>query len=135
MRIDFISRLALLLVAGFLIVATQVWGGGTIEWLFIVGGIVMIALAAGALGMAPGPQRTLDALLGVLGVWAIVQAIVFDRLDAGVGVVHDRGGRGAARHSRPHDPRAHDRTRRARAQRRHAGAGRRASRAVAARGT
>ena len=77
MRIDFISRLALLLVAGFLIVATQVWGGGTIEWLFIVGGIVMIALAAGALGMAPGPQRTLDALLGVLGVWAIVQAIVF----------------------------------------------------------
>ena len=77
MRIDFISRLALLLVAGFLIVATQVWGAGTIEWLFIVGGIVMIALAAGAFGEVPGPQRTLDALLGVLGVWSIVQAIVF----------------------------------------------------------
>ena len=93
MRIDFISRLALLLVAGFLIVATQVWGGGTIEWLFIVGGIVMIALAAGALGMAPGPQRTLDALLGVLGVWSIVQAIVFEGSTLRVGVVHDRGGR------------------------------------------
>ena len=78
MRIDFISRLALLLVAGFLIVATQVWAFGTIEWLFIVGGIVMIALAAGALGMAPGPQRTLDGLVGLLGVWSIVQAIVFN---------------------------------------------------------
>ena len=78
MRIDFISRLALLLVAGFLIVATQVWAGGTLEWLFIVGGIVMIGLAAGALGMAPGPQRSLDGLLGVLGVWSIVQAIVFE---------------------------------------------------------
>ena len=78
MRIDFISRLALLLVAGFLIVATQVWASGTIEWLFIVGGIVMIALAAGGLGMSPGPQRTLDALLGLLGVWSIVQAIVFE---------------------------------------------------------
>jgi hypothetical protein len=77
MRIDFISRLALLLIAGFLIIATQVWAMGTVEWLFIVGGIVMIALAAGALGAAPGPQRYLDAVLAVLGVWSIVQAIVF----------------------------------------------------------
>ena len=77
MRIDFISRLALLIVAGFLIVATQVWASGTLEWLFIVGGIVMIALAAGGLTQASGPQRNLDALLSVLGVWSIVQAIVF----------------------------------------------------------
>ena len=78
MRIDFISRLGLLLLAGFLVIATQVWAMGTVEWLFIVGGIVMIALAAGALGMAPGPQRTLDGLVGLLGVWSIVQAIVFE---------------------------------------------------------
>jgi hypothetical protein len=78
MRIDFISRLALLLVAGFLIIATQVWGSSTIEWLFIVGGIVMIALAAGGLGAAPGSQRALDGLVALLGVWSIVQAIVFD---------------------------------------------------------
>jgi hypothetical protein len=77
MRIDFISRLALLLIAGFLLVSTQVWAMGTVEWLFIVGGIVMIALAAGALGQAAGPQRTLDAVLALLGVWSIVQAIVF----------------------------------------------------------
>ena len=55
MRIDFISRLALLLLAGFLLIATQVWAMGTVEWLFIVGGIVMIALAAGALGAAGRP--------------------------------------------------------------------------------
>ena len=78
MRIDFISRLALLLLAGFLVIATQVWAMGTVEWLFIVGGILMIALAAGSLAQPAGPQRTLDALLAVLGVWSIVQAIVFD---------------------------------------------------------
>ena len=77
MRIDFISRLALLLVAGFLVVASQVWTGGTLEWLFIVGGIVMIALAAIALGQDAGQQRNLDVVLAVLGVWSIVQAIVF----------------------------------------------------------
>jgi 4-amino-4-deoxy-L-arabinose transferase-like glycosyltransferase len=50
---------------------------GTVEWLFIVGGIVMIALAAGALGQDAGQQRNLDVVLAVLGVWSIVQAIVF----------------------------------------------------------
>ena len=78
MRIDFISRLGLLLLAGFLVIATQVWAMGTVEWHFIVGGILMIALAAGSLAQPAGPQRTLDALLAVLGVWSIVQAIVFD---------------------------------------------------------
>ena len=78
MRIDFISRLGLLLLAGFLVIATQVWAMGTVEWLFIVGGIVMIALAAGSLAQPAGPQRTLDAFIAVLGVWSIVQAIVFN---------------------------------------------------------
>jgi hypothetical protein len=78
MRIDFISRLGLLLLAGFLIISTQVWAMGTVEWLFIVGGILMIALAAGSLAQPAGPQRTIDAIVAVLGVWSIVQAIVFD---------------------------------------------------------
>jgi hypothetical protein len=78
MRIDFFSRLALLIIAGFLLVSTQVWAMGTVEWLFIAGGIVMIALAAGSLSQSAGPQRSLDAVIAVLGVWSIVQAIVFD---------------------------------------------------------
>jgi hypothetical protein len=78
MRIAFISRLGLLLLAGFLVIATQVWPMGTVEWLFIVGGILMIALASEALTQPAGPQRTLDAVIAVLGIWSIVQALVFD---------------------------------------------------------
>jgi hypothetical protein len=77
MRIDFISRLALLLAAGFLVIVSLVWTGGTIQWLFVVGGIVMIALAANGLIRRSAPQRTLDGLLAVLGAWSIVQALVF----------------------------------------------------------
>jgi hypothetical protein len=78
MRLHFISRLALLVGAGFLVVASQVWTGDTLEWLFIVGGAVMVAAAA-IDAMAPGrAQRALDGLVAVLGVWSIVQAIVFE---------------------------------------------------------
>ena len=38
MRTHFISRLALLLTAGFLAVASQVWTGDTLQWLFVAGG-------------------------------------------------------------------------------------------------
>ena len=105
MRIDFISRLALLLLAGFLVIATQVWAMGTVEWLFIVGGILMIALAAGSLAQPAGPQRTLDAVIAVLGVWSIVQAIVFDGstlewVAFATALVAARPG-----HARPRDPR------------------------------
>jgi hypothetical protein len=78
MRIDFISRLALLLLAGFLLISTQVWAMGTVEWLFIAGGILMIGLAFAAIGQASGLQRGLDVVLGLVGIWSIVQAIVFD---------------------------------------------------------
>ena len=106
MRIDFISGWPCSSIAGFLLIATQVWAMGTVEWLFIVGGIVMIALAAGALGQDAGPQRNARRrVLAVLGVWSIVQAIVFDRHDPRVGLVrHGRRGR-AARHRRSRDPR------------------------------
>src|SRR5262249_40279229 len=70
MRLHFISRLALLVGAGFLVVASQVWSGDTLEWLFIAGGIVMVAAAAidaEALGRA---QRSLDGLIAALGVWS-----------------------------------------------------------------
>jgi len=77
-RTNFASRLALLLVAGFLVVATQVWTGGTLEWLFIAGGIVMIGLAAIGISAPSGAQRALDGLIALLGVWSIVEAIAFE---------------------------------------------------------
>jgi hypothetical protein len=78
MRIEFFSRLTLLVVAAFLVVATQVWSGGTLEWLFIVGGAAMLALAAADTGTNNRLQRGLDGILAVLGVWSIVEAIVFN---------------------------------------------------------
>src|SRR5919108_5372734 len=70
MRINFLSRLALLVGAAFLVVVTQAWSGGTLEWLFIVGGIVMLAPAAVDFTAAPGAQRRLDAAPLVLRVWS-----------------------------------------------------------------
>ncbi|HWK28117.1 MAG TPA: hypothetical protein VNS09_16245 [Solirubrobacter sp.] len=78
MRIDFISRLALLVIAGFMIIATQVWAMSTVEWIFIVGGAVMLLLAATGVAHKSTPQRALDGLLALLGAWSIVQALVFN---------------------------------------------------------
>jgi uncharacterized SAM-binding protein YcdF (DUF218 family) len=77
MRTHFISRLTLLLVAGFLVVASQVWGDRTLQWLFIVGGAVMIVLAAIGAMREDKAQRALDGLVALLGAWSIVQAIIF----------------------------------------------------------
>jgi hypothetical protein len=78
MRLHFISRLALLVGAGFLVVASQVWSGDTLEWLFIGGGIVMVAAAAIDAQALGRTQRVLDGVIALLGVWSIVQAIVFE---------------------------------------------------------
>jgi hypothetical protein len=82
MRMHFISRLALLIGAGFLVVATQVWTGNTLQWIFVAGGAGMIACAAVDGGMAGGrTQRMLDGAIAILGVWSIVQAFVFNGSD------------------------------------------------------
>jgi hypothetical protein len=76
MRMHFISRLALLLIAEVLVVATQVWTMNTVSWLFVVGGIVML-FAAAIDAEAPGStQRALDAVIAVLGLFSVIQAIV-----------------------------------------------------------
>jgi hypothetical protein len=77
MRTHFISRLTLLLVAGFLVVATQVWAGHTLRWIFIVGGAAMILLAAIGAMREDRPQQMLDGLVFLLGAWGIVEAIIF----------------------------------------------------------
>lgn len=77
MRIDFLSRLALLVGAAFLVVVTQAWSGATLEWLFIAGGIVMLALAALDFTGDRVAQRGLDAALALLGAWSIIEALVF----------------------------------------------------------
>jgi hypothetical protein len=78
MRMHFFSRLALLLVAGFLIVASQVWTGDTLQWLFVAGGAAMIAGAAIDATRADRSQRMLDGIIGLLGAWTVVEAFAFE---------------------------------------------------------
>jgi len=78
MRMHFISRLALLLVAGFLVVASQVWTGDTLQWLFVAGGAVMLLAAAADAIRDDAGQRALDALIAVLGAWTVIEAFAFE---------------------------------------------------------
>jgi hypothetical protein len=77
MRMHFASRLSLLLIAGFGVVATQVWTGNTLEWMFIAIGALAILLAAADARIAGNVQRGLDAVIGLVGAWTIVAAVVF----------------------------------------------------------
>ena len=77
MRTHFVTRLTLLLLAGFLVLATQVWANRTLERIFIVGGAVMIVLAAIGFMREDRAQRMLDGVVFLLGAWSIVEAIIF----------------------------------------------------------
>jgi hypothetical protein len=81
MRTHFITRLALLLSAGFLLVASQVWTGDTLQWLFVAGGVVMIVGAAVDAIRDHAGQRALDGLIALLGAWTIVEAFIFNGND------------------------------------------------------
>jgi hypothetical protein len=78
MRLHFFTRLSLLLVGSFLTVASQVWTGGTLQWLFVAGGIVMILGAAIDSSRADVASRPLNGLIGLLGAWTIVEAFLFE---------------------------------------------------------
>jgi hypothetical protein len=77
MRLHFISRLALLLMAAFGVVATQVWTGETLELMFVIGGALAIVLAAAETIAAGVAQLALDGLIALLGAWTVVEALVF----------------------------------------------------------
>ena len=78
MRTHFITRLALLIVAGFLVVASQVWTGDTLQWLFVAGGAVAILLALADTVRPNATQRALDGLTALVGAWTIVEAFAFE---------------------------------------------------------
>jgi hypothetical protein len=82
MRVHFISRLALLVMAAFGVVATQVfathlWTGEDLELMFVIGGGVAIVVAAVDAIADDIVQRALDGLIGVLGAWTIIEALKF----------------------------------------------------------
>ncbi len=77
MRLHFISRLALLTVGAFMVVATQegVWAGTTLKWIFIAGGAVAMLVAAGDAYLRSVPQRSADLLTALVGAWMIVEVL------------------------------------------------------------
>jgi hypothetical protein len=74
----FFTRLTLLLGAGFLVVASQVWTGDTLQWLFVIGGAAMIVGAAIDAARGDRAQRMLDGLIGLLGAWTVIEAFAFE---------------------------------------------------------
>jgi hypothetical protein len=78
MRMHFFSRLALLLAAGFLVVASRVWTGDTLQWLFVAGGAAMLAGAAIDALSADTAQRALDGIIGLLGAGTVIEAFAFE---------------------------------------------------------
>jgi hypothetical protein len=78
MRMHFFSRLALLFVAGFLVVASQVWTGDTLQWLFVGGGVAMIVGAGIDALHADAAQRALDGIIGLVGAWTVIEAFAFE---------------------------------------------------------
>lgn len=78
MSIRYIYNLGLALLAGFLVVATQVFSSVTASWLTFA---VAIAAAAAALGIIPARigtlQRVLASVTVVIGGWTIVASLLF----------------------------------------------------------
>lgn len=77
MRVHFLSRMTLLIGAAFLAFASQAWSGDTLQWIFVAGGALMIVVALADMVKDNIAQRSLDALVVLLGAWTIVEAFVF----------------------------------------------------------
>jgi hypothetical protein len=68
----------LALVAGFLVVATQAFSLGAVKWLTFAIAIGATVLSVGTVGFRVGlVQRAISALAAVIGVWTIVESLVF----------------------------------------------------------
>lgn len=78
MSTRYLSNIALALIAGFVVVASQSFSSGVFTWLAFGGGvaIVTIALAEGALDREVA-HRALAAVTAVIGAWTIVSSLVF----------------------------------------------------------
>jgi hypothetical protein len=83
MRLHFISRLALLIVGSFLVVASQeaIWTGNPLKWMFIAGGAVAIVVAAADTVLDNAAQRGLDFLTALVGAWMVVEVLALNAGD------------------------------------------------------
>lgn len=78
MNSRYLTNIGLAITGGFAIVASQVWSVPVFMWLMFAAGVVAIALSgAAALPTRGLVQRSLDAVVTVLGAWTIVASLVF----------------------------------------------------------
>jgi hypothetical protein len=79
MSTRYLTNIALALVAGFLVVASQAFTASAYAWLSFAGGVAIgaVALCGLALRGRGGVQRAIDAAVVVLGAWTVVSSLVF----------------------------------------------------------
>jgi hypothetical protein len=76
MSIRYLSNLALLLIAAFIVVITQAWAVGTVQWLAFAAGIAFAAIGA-VMQLRRGlVHRLFNATTGVLGVLMIIETLL-----------------------------------------------------------
>ena len=78
MNSRYLSNIALTVVGGFLVVASQTFSANTFGWLMFGIGAIAVLMAGAIVLRARGvAQRGLDALIGILGAWTVVASLVF----------------------------------------------------------
>ena len=78
MNSRFLTNTVLAVLGAFTVVASIVWAPTTFMWLMLGAGILATTLAGGVAIRGRGTaQRSLDATIGILGVWTIVASVVF----------------------------------------------------------
>lgn len=78
MNSRYLTNVALMLAGAFLVVTSQAFGVAVFEWLMLGIGIIAVLLSGAIAVRGRGvPQRSLDAVIGVLGAWTIVASLVF----------------------------------------------------------
>jgi hypothetical protein len=79
MRSRYLTNIALVVLGGFLVVASQAFAPATLTWLMLGVGVAALAIAGPALGFARRglAQRGLDGAVAVIAAWTIVAGLVF----------------------------------------------------------
>jgi len=78
MNSRYLSNVVLLIAGAFLVVASQAFVPSTFEWLMFGAGALAVVASGTIVLRARGiAQQTLDALIGILGVWTVVASLEY----------------------------------------------------------
>lgn len=78
MNSRYLTNIALLIAGAFLVVTSQAFGVSVFMWLMLGVGALAVLLSGAVVARGRGvPQRSLDAIIGILGIWTIVASLVF----------------------------------------------------------